>query len=135
MLYDAIELDRFAFKCLVRAVCEYCEIKPEELLGKSRLAEFVTPRHILFYMAYIYTGYSFPQIARKCDRDHTTVLYAYKKIADKRRESNDLNLAISQIHLIATVEEKKRLEEVKEQRRQVQEMIDNMGDKYELRTT
>jgi chromosomal replication initiation ATPase DnaA len=134
MLYDAIELNRFAFKCLVDAVCEYCEITPEALLGKNRTREFVKPRHILFYMAYIYTGYSLPQIARKCDRDHTTVLYAYRKITEQRLKSEDLNLAISEIHLIATTKEKERLEEVVRQRNEIEQEIERMGGKSELRS-
>jgi len=135
MFDDEINLDRFAFKCLVKAVCEYFKIQPEQLLGKSRINEFVKPRHILFYMGYIYTGYSLPQIARKCDRDHTTVLYAYKKIAAERMVKEDVNLAISQIHLIAVVEEKKRMRGIKQQRIEVQKMIDSIGGKHGLRTT
>lgn len=135
MLYDAIELDRFAFKCLVTAVCEYCEITPEGLLGKARTRDFVTPRHILFYMAYVYTGYSLPQIARKCDRDHTTVLHAYNKIKEQRLKNEDLNLAIYEILLIATAEEKTRLEEVARKRTEVQREIEKLGGKSELRST
>lgn len=53
-------------------------IEPDEMRGSNRLRAFAHPRQEAFSVARKY-GYSFPQIGRFYDRDHTTVLYGVQE--------------------------------------------------------
>lgn len=124
MINETIELENYTFKSLVKAVCDYSNIKPEELLGKSRLKMFVVPRHILYYLGYTYTGYTLPKLGSMIGtRDHTTILYGYNKIIDLKRKDADLDLAIKEIHLMALTNEQARQDKLADYRDEVEEMI------------
>ena len=120
---EKIDLEKYSFKSLLKAVSEYSELMPEQLLGTGRLKEFIMPRHILCYLACTYTGYTLPKIGELMGRDHTTIIYAHRKISLAKRKDKDLSLAIREIHLMALQNEKKRLAELENYRDEVEEMI------------
>ncbi len=73
------------------AVCEYFDLKPSELLGNSRLKKYAMPRHIAQYLARVLTTLSLPEIGAKFGgRDHTSILYACKKIEKSLEEDQNL---------------------------------------------
>ena len=64
------------------AVCAYYDIRRAVLISSLRTANIVHKRHVAIYLARTLTEMSFPQIGRKLgDRDHTTALHAYRKVA------------------------------------------------------
>ena len=64
------------------AVCERFSLTTEELLSRSRAERVVWPRQAAMYLCKELTDHSLPSIARAFDgRDHTTVLYACKRVA------------------------------------------------------
>jgi chromosomal replication initiator protein len=64
------------------AVCERFSLTTEELLSRSRAERVVWPRQAAMYLCKELTDHSLPAIARAFDgRDHTTVLYACKRVA------------------------------------------------------
>jgi len=64
------------------AVCERFSLTTEELLSRSRAERVVWPRQAAMYLCKELTDHSLPAIARGFDgRDHTTVLYACKRVA------------------------------------------------------
>jgi hypothetical protein len=66
-----------------RTVGWYFGFKHEDIIGDSRKAYIVFPRHIAVYLSKILTTLSFPQISRRFGgRDHTTALHAARRIAD-----------------------------------------------------
>jgi chromosomal replication initiator protein len=63
------------------ATARYFGVEPRELTCALRDAEYVRPRHIAMFLMRRLSGYSYPAIGRHFGwRDHTTVLYAVRKI-------------------------------------------------------
>jgi chromosomal replication initiator protein len=72
---------------IVRAVAEYFKLTQEELFGKSRSQAIVIARQIAMYLCREKTSMSLPKIgALFGNRDHTTVMYAIKKVGDLMKE-------------------------------------------------
>jgi chromosomal replication initiator protein len=72
---------------IVRAVAEYFKLTQEELFGKSRSQAIVIARQIAMYLCREKTTMSLPKIgALFGGRDHTTVMYAIKKVGDLMKE-------------------------------------------------
>jgi chromosomal replication initiation ATPase DnaA len=65
-----------------RVICEAFDIAPHELISERRTKSVVLPRQLGMALAKRLTGRSLPDIGRKFGgRDHTTVLYAIRKVA------------------------------------------------------
>ncbi|MCL4405451.1 MAG: chromosomal replication initiator protein DnaA [Patescibacteria group bacterium] len=82
---------------IIKAVALFFEISPTNLIGKGRSKEFIEPRQITIYLMREMLNMSYPYIASKIgNRDHTTAIYSYKKIADSVDKdpvlSNKLNM-------------------------------------------
>ncbi|MFM8927784.1 MAG: chromosomal replication initiator protein DnaA [Rhodoluna sp.] len=72
---------------IVKAVSEYFKLTQEELFGKSRSQAIVVARQIAMYLCREKTSMSLPKIgALFGGRDHTTVMYAIKKVGDLMSE-------------------------------------------------
>lgn len=68
---------------VIRAVVNYYRLTLENLCSVSRNRMVSYPRQIAMYLARTETDASFPQIGYQLgDRDHTTVLHGYEKIAN-----------------------------------------------------
>jgi chromosomal replication initiator protein len=64
------------------AACAHFDLSRAELLSRSRSERVVWPRQATMYLCKELTAHSLPTIARAFDgRDHTTVLYACKRVA------------------------------------------------------
>jgi chromosomal replication initiator protein len=76
---------------IVRAVSNYFKLTQEELFGKSRSQAIVTGRQIAMYLCREKTNMSLPKIgALFGGRDHTTVMYAIKKVGDLMKERRSI---------------------------------------------
>jgi chromosomal replication initiator protein len=81
--------DRVTVDQVVDAVCRYYKVSEEAMASSSRSRTIAYPRQVAMYLARTETDASLPQIgARLGNRDHTTVLYGYEKIA-KEVERDD----------------------------------------------
>jgi len=70
-------------------IANYFNIKSEELINKSRKKKVVKPRQIAFYLLRSEIDMSYPEIGKFMGgRDHSTAIYAYKKIK-KELQLND----------------------------------------------
>ena len=71
---------------VVKATCEYFNIKREDLIGKKKNKEIVVPRQICIYLICDILGTSVP-LAKIGEyfggRDHTTVMHARDKISEE----------------------------------------------------
>jgi len=77
---------------VIRAVSSFFEISPNDLLGRSRNKEFVEPRQICMYLLRDLLSMSYPDIASRVGkRDHTTAIYACKKVAGNLENDHELN--------------------------------------------
>ena len=76
---------------IVRAVSSYFKLTQEELCGKSISQAIVTGRQIAMYLCREKTSMSLPKIgALFGGRDHTTVMYAIKKVGDLMKERRSI---------------------------------------------
>ena len=81
--------DKVTVDQVVDAVCRYYKVSDDAMSSSSRSRTIAYPRQVAMYLARTETDASLPQIgARLGNRDHTTILYGYEKIA-KEVERDD----------------------------------------------
>lgn len=67
---------------VIDAVCAYYNVSADALTSTNRSRTIAFPRQMAMYLARTETDSSLPQIGASLgDRDHTTILYGYEKIA------------------------------------------------------
>lgn len=72
-----------------KTVAEYFKIRTSELLSAKRSRTIARPRQIAMTLAKELTNHSLPEIGEAFGgRDHTTVLYATRKIAELKEVDN-----------------------------------------------
>jgi chromosomal replication initiator protein len=84
VLQDVLQQTPLSTDQVLNAVCEYYRVSAEDLKGRGRNKEVVTPRQMAMYLLREATGASLPQIGEALGgRDHTTVMYSVEKIAQE----------------------------------------------------
>jgi chromosomal replication initiator protein len=84
------------FKKIIQGVIDFYDLKEKDLMSSSRKKEIVKPRQVIMYLLREELKASFPFIGRKLgDKDHTTVIHAYKKISAEIKLNDDLQEEIS----------------------------------------
>lgn len=121
----AIE-DDYSVTSLVKAVTEIFVVSKNDLLGTRRMAYMVTPRHVLYYLAYKNTRHSLPSLARFLDRDHTSIIHGRKKTIARIKDNKDFALMVEKTHLLALAYEEKRQKNLEDIREEVAEMVYNI---------
>ena len=72
---------------IITATAQYFKLSVDDLYGSSRSQAIATARQIAMYLCRERTSLSLPKIGQLFgNRDHTTVMYAYKKISDLMKE-------------------------------------------------
>ncbi|OGY56158.1 MAG: hypothetical protein A2Y84_00900 [Candidatus Colwellbacteria bacterium RBG_13_48_8] len=83
---------------IIKAVASFFEISPNDVVGRSRSKEFVEPRQISMYLLREVLSMSYPDIAGKVGkRDHTTAIYACKKVAGDLERNPELGRRLTVI--------------------------------------
>src|SRR3989338_562964 len=79
------------YKKIIETVAKFYNLEEKSLFDPTRRKEIVRPRQIAMFLLREELKYSFPAIARKFGgKDHTTVIYAYKKILQESEINNKL---------------------------------------------
>ena len=87
----AVQTRRITVDRIQRVVAEYYHIKLAEMMSRRRERNVARPRQLAMALAKELTGYSLPEIGdRFGGKDHTTVLYACRKIAELRTTNPDV---------------------------------------------
>lgn len=74
--------DKLTIDQVISAVCKFYNVTEEALFSSSRSRTISYPRQIAMFLSRTETDASLPQIGTKLgNRDHTTILYGYEKIA------------------------------------------------------
>ncbi|MEK7611952.1 MAG: chromosomal replication initiator protein DnaA [Patescibacteria group bacterium] len=80
---------------ILKAVADFYEISPNDLINRSRKKEIAESRQIAMYLLREVLSLSYPFIGNKLGkRDHTTAIYAYEKIAQEMQKNQNLNQKI-----------------------------------------
>ena len=90
-------------KAIIKTVSDFYDISSSDLLNHSRKKELVKPRQISMYLIRKELSGSYPYIGEKLGgRDHTTVIYACKKIDKEIQNSesfqHEINLIKEQLY-------------------------------------
>lgn len=79
-------------------VSSHFGVSQADLESGSRKAAITWPRHVAMYLAREHSGQSLPAIGRRFgDRDHTTVLNAHRKTAERLRNDAEAAQTIEQL--------------------------------------
>jgi len=85
-------------KKIFQTVSEFYDIGVDDLFNRSRKKQLVRPRQISMYLIRKELNGSYPYIGEKLGgRDHTTVMYACKKINKEIEDNNSLQYEINLI--------------------------------------
>lgn len=80
---------------ILKAVADFYEISPVDLVNRSRKKEIAESRQITMYLLRDLLNLSYPYIGRKLGkRDHTTAIYAYEKISKEMTRNTNLSQKI-----------------------------------------
>ena len=79
-------------------VCKYFSVNKEDLEGNKRSNEIAFPRQIAMYLCREVANMSFPKIGEDFgNRDHSTVMHAYRKIAKEVKKKNNTKLIVDSV--------------------------------------
>lgn len=85
---------------VIRAVCDYYDIKPTQLRGTRRDAFFVKPRHICMYLLKEDLKITLVEIGNLLGgRDHTTIMHGVEKIREQKEASPQIKNELKDIEL------------------------------------
>ncbi len=83
---------------IITATAAYFKLTVDDLYGSSRSQQIATARQIAMYLCRTHTELSLPKIGQLFgNRDHTTVMYAYKKISDLMKERRSIYNQVTEI--------------------------------------
>jgi len=89
-------------------IAKYFSIDKEDLAGSKRSNDIAFPRQIAMYLCREVAGMSFPQIGSEFgNRDHSTVMHGYNKIAKEIKDKNSTKLIVESVKNIITSEKNK----------------------------
>lgn len=80
-----------------KKVAEYFNISVKEMQSSRRARNVARPRQIAMYLAKQLTSRSLPEIGRKFDRDHTTVMHAVRKVEELIIEDSSMAESIDDL--------------------------------------
>ena len=80
-----------------KLVAEHFNISVEQLKVKSRKREIVVARQLSMYFAKEFTTQTIKSIGKSFAKDHSTVLYSYKKIQDLMDTDNIFKDTVDQL--------------------------------------
>lgn len=97
-MFDAPINRRVTVEMIQQVVARHYHIEPAEMTSASRSKKFTLPRQIAMFLARELTNLSLPDIGRQFGgRDHTTIMYACKKIEKTVATDAKLGAQIQQI--------------------------------------
>lgn len=88
----------FTISNILKTVAGYYDIKVSDIKSKRRTRDISTPRQIAMYLCREHTKSSLPEIGRQFGgKDHTTVIFSYKKISNLIKENKELEASLREI--------------------------------------
>ena len=81
---------RVTVKRIQEVVARYYGISFAHMTGDSKQWKHSHPRQVAMYLSREMLGRSTLDIARRFNRDHTTVLHAISKVAERKKRNEDL---------------------------------------------
>ncbi len=90
--------EELSIERIIQVVGEHFSVKPGEIRSRKRTKNIVAARQVAMYLARKLTTHSLPEIGEKFGgKDHTSVIYATKKVEKMLKESEELREAVKKI--------------------------------------
>jgi hypothetical protein len=89
-LMDPVDLEQRKVKHVLRAVCSFYRVSIDEIKSDRRYNRIARPRQVAAYLARTLTTASWGQIGKVLRRDHTTVMYACRKLAPTAKDDPEI---------------------------------------------
>lgn len=89
---------RIKMEDIKRTVAEHFNLAVSEMVSPKRAYAISHPRQIAMYLCRLLTPRSLPEIGRKFNRDHTTVMHALKRVPDRAAQDAEMDAAIRAIY-------------------------------------
>lgn len=84
---------------IIETVSQFYDKRPDQLISATRSQVLAKPRHVAMYLARTLTTRSYPELGRLFGgRDHTTIIYAYDKIAALIETNDALAEEVETLH-------------------------------------
>lgn len=81
-----------SIESIQKTVCEYYEIKLQDIKAKKRTRDIAFPRQVAMYLSKILTEFSLSEIGKNFGgKDHSTVIHACKQIEERKKKDEDFN--------------------------------------------
>lgn len=88
----------FDIEEIVKATADFFSIKTTDLRSQKKNKELALPRQIAMYLSRTLTNSSFPDIGNRIGgKDHSTVIYAFRKIQDLIRKDPRMEKTVADI--------------------------------------
>ena len=88
----------FTVPNIIKVVAGYYGLKVSDIKSKRRTRDISEPRQIAMFLCREHTKSSLPEIGRQFGgKDHTTVIFSYKKISKIAKENKELQTSILEI--------------------------------------
>jgi chromosomal replication initiator protein len=88
----------FTIPNIIKFVAGYYGLKVSDIKSKRRTRDISIPRQIAMFLCREHTKSSLPEIGRQFGgKDHTTVIFSYKKISKLIKENKELQSSIQEI--------------------------------------
>jgi len=101
LLKDFIEKEKTQKKVTIEeiqtAVATAYSVSLSQILSADRTASIVTPRQLAMYITRKFTNKSLPEIAKKFEKTHATILHGVKTIAKRLDVENELKETLEKI--------------------------------------
>jgi chromosomal replication initiator protein len=93
--------EKVTIEHVIETVATYYHVTVDGLRSNSRSRTVAFPRQMAMYLARTETGLSYPQIGERLgNRDHTTILYGYEKIAELLETDDNIRRDILEIKAV-----------------------------------
>ncbi|OIP99689.1 MAG: chromosomal replication initiation protein DnaA [Zetaproteobacteria bacterium CG2_30_46_52] len=81
-----------------KQVAQFYNIRTQDMKSKVRKRNIAYPRQVAMYLCKELTKHSMPEIAERFEKkDHTTILYAYRKIQEERAQDANFDDEITRL--------------------------------------
>ena len=101
ILKDFIEKEKSRKKLTVdevqNCVCKKYAVSMQQILSPERTQSIVTPRQLAMYISRKFTTRSLPEIAKKFEKSHATIIHGVKNIAKRLDVEPELRTSLDEI--------------------------------------
>ncbi|QCE32100.1 chromosomal replication initiator protein DnaA [Acetobacteraceae bacterium] len=80
-----------------RLVGDEWNVRLAQMNGKQRSKKIARPRQVAMYLSKVLTRHSLPEIGKKFERDHTTVMHAIRRVEQEMAEDPDFAEKVEQV--------------------------------------